>query len=85
MIIYGDEKQEEVLVTRIRVINRGPVPVRVASKYRCLFHGSDLVPYGVTTIRYPVTNIWYQRLMGSFAADNPGLKVDIGASGIELL
>jgi hypothetical protein len=84
-VVFGDEKQEEVLLTRIRIINRGHLPVRVASKYRCLFHGGDMVPYGATTIRYPITNTWYQRLMGSLVKDYPGLKVDIGASGIELL
>jgi hypothetical protein len=81
-IVYGDESQEEVLVTRISVINRSPVPVRVSSKYRGLFHG-DLIRYGRHTVRYAVTSIDHQRLVTAFMKDFPGLKVDIGASGLE--
>jgi hypothetical protein len=80
-----DEASEEVLVTRIMIINRHPEPVGVLPKYRCLFHGKEVIPYGKFVVRYPVTNIWYQRLLSSFVRDYPGLQVFVGASGIERL
>jgi hypothetical protein len=81
-IVYGDEVQEEVLVTRVSVINRSPVPVRVGSKYWGLFHG-ELICYGRHTVRYAVTSKDHQRLITAFMKDYPDLKVDIGASGLE--
>jgi hypothetical protein len=81
-VSYGDESQEEVLVARVSVINRGPDPVRVKPQYRALFHG-DLVPYGKRTIRYAVTSVAHQRLVTDFMRDYPNLKVDVGASGLE--
>jgi hypothetical protein len=81
-ITYGDESQEEALITRIAVINRSPVPVRVKPRYRVLFHG-DVVRYGRHTVRYAVTSTAHQRLVTAFMKDYPLLTVDIGASGIE--
>jgi hypothetical protein len=81
-IVYGDESQEEVLVTRVAIINRNPTPVRVGKKYWGLFHG-DVVRYGKHTIRYAVTSTAHQRLVTAFMKDYPCLKVDIGASGLE--
>jgi hypothetical protein len=82
-VVCGDEKAEDVLVTRISIINRNPVPVSVAQKYRSLFHGATKIRYGKHTVRYPVTHTGYQRLVTAFINDHPNLKVDIGASGIE--
>jgi hypothetical protein len=81
-VSYGDESQEEVLVARVSVINRSPVPVRVKPQYRVLFHG-DQVPYGKRTIRYAVTSVAHQRLVTAFMKDYPKLQVDVGASGLE--
>jgi hypothetical protein len=81
-VVYGDESQEEVLVTRVAVINHDPAPLRVKRKYWGLFHG-DVVRYGKHTIRYAVTSTAHQRLVTAFMKDYPGLKVDIGASGLE--
>jgi hypothetical protein len=81
-VSYGDESQEEALVTRVAIINRSPEPLRVRSKYRGLFHG-DLLRYGKHTIRYAVTSSAHQRLVTDFMKDYPGIKVDIGASGLE--
>jgi hypothetical protein len=79
----GEEREEEVLITRISVINRNPSPVSVAARYAGLFHGRDYVEYGRTVIRYPVTNTGYQRLVTAFINEYPGLRVDVGSSGIE--
>jgi hypothetical protein len=81
-IAYGDEGQEETLVTRVAIINRSPIPVRVKRRYWGLFHG-DVVRYGKHTIRYAVTSTAHQRLVTAFMRDYPHLKVDIGASGLE--
>jgi hypothetical protein len=81
-IVYGDESQEETLITRVAVINRDSKPLRVKQKYSGLFHG-DVVRYGKHTIRYAVTSTTHQRLVSAFMKDYPGLKVDIGASGLE--
>ncbi|MDR2403191.1 MAG: hypothetical protein LBD78_04100 [Spirochaetaceae bacterium] len=79
----GVEKEEEVLITRISIINRNPSPLSVAQKYRCLFHGSGEIKYGRYSFRYPVTHTGYQRLVTAFINDHPNLRVDVGASGIE--
>jgi hypothetical protein len=81
-IVYGDESREEVLVARISVINRSPVPVRVDSRFRGLFHG-DSVPYGKHTIRYAVTSVAHQRLVTALMKGYSQLEVDVGASGLE--
>jgi hypothetical protein len=83
-VVYGDEGQEEALITRVSFINRSPVPVRVKSKYRVLFHG-DVVRYGRHTVRYAVTSVDHQRLVTAFMKDYPNVKVDIGASGTEVV
>jgi hypothetical protein len=82
-IVAGDESGEEVLVTRISIINRNPSPVSVAARYASLLHGSRRVDYGRTVVRYPVTNTGYQRLVTAFINEHPELRVDIGSSGIE--
>jgi hypothetical protein len=82
-IEVGNEKEEEVLITRISIINRNPSPVSVAQRYWCMFHGKGEVKYGRHTFRYPVTSMGYQRLATAFMNDYPGLTVDAGSSGIE--
>jgi hypothetical protein len=81
-VVYGDESQEEVLVTRVSIIYRGLEPLRVKPKYRVFFHG-DVLRYGRHTIRYAVTSTQHQRLVTAFMKDYPGVKVDVGASGLE--
>jgi hypothetical protein len=84
-IVSGNEKEEEVLITRISIVNRSPEPVTVAQKFIGLFHGNTKIKYGKHTVRYPVTHTGYQRLVTAFINEHPNLRVDIGSTGIELV
>jgi hypothetical protein len=79
----GNEKGEEVLITRISIINRNPAPLSVAQRYQCMFHGEKAISYGRHVFRYPVTHTGYQRLVTAFIGDYPNVRVDLGSSGIE--
>lgn len=84
MGITGDEKAEDLVISRITVINPDPDPAFIPQKYRSLFHGESFLRYGRHLFRFPITNMGYKRLASSFQSEFMGrLGIDFGACGIE--
>ena len=81
--LVGDSS-EETLITRVSVINPYPVSIPLPYKYRCLFHGADVIRYGRHTFRFPITNMWYKRVISAFQAEFASkVKVDFGSAGFD--
>lgn len=82
-IQVGDEGVEEVLITRVTVVNPFVEPLPLPGKYRCLFRGDKELSYGRHVFRFPITHTGYKRLVSSFQSDFMGrLRVEFGSAGI---
>ena len=83
-IHFDDEKQEEVMITRVCVVNSNTDPIPLPDKYRCMFHGDSCIRYGRHTFRFPITNLGYKRLVSSFQSDfMRKVRVEFGFAGFD--
>ena len=83
-IQVGNEAIEEIVVTRVTVINPSEGPVKLPQRYRGLFRGAEELGYGRHVFRFPITHIGYKRLVSQLQVEFLGkLKVDFGTSGTD--
>ena len=83
-IHFDDETQEEVMITRVCVINPNPDSIPLPERFRSLFHGDSCIKYGRHTFRFPITHMGYKRLVSSFQSDfMKKVRVEFGSAGFE--
>jgi len=83
-IQVGNETVEEMLISRVVVINPKDQSVKLPQKYRGLFRGAEELKYGRHSFRFPIEHMGYKKLVSSFQNDFLGrLIVDFKTSGFD--